>query len=555
MKIYQTSTAVHLLLTSPIFAFSSINTNKMKTSPSSTWDPKSESHIQDAKQRLHIWPLDEANTSLLNQVHPKEWPHASDDTIYDLISIGAGAGGLVSSRQTARRGGKSCMISASLAGGDCLNVGCVPSKALIQSAKLIRQVHKAKHDEFGVTVGQVTIDFDRIMQRMRELRAEIAPIDGHERGEEIGTTVYQGFGSFVNENTVQVTSHTGETIQLKFKKAAICTGGRATIPQNIKGLNDAPYVTNETLFNLQMLPKHMVILGSGVVALEMAQCFSTFGSKVTILVRSNTLFPNSDAEAGPELERILTKDNDNIEFLKQATLSSVQTLSNPTDVADLPLMKLTIDVDGTTTVINDCDCLLIAAGRTANVEKLNLEAANVQYDSHKGVIVDDYARSVSNPNIYSVGDCTADVPRLTHMSGEMAKVVVNNALFEQDWKLSSLVVPSCMYTEPEFATVGNVRGGDDVDVYKTSLEHNDRAILDSDREGYVKIFCKKGTGEIIGGSIIASRAGEIINEVSLAMKYGISLEEVGRNIHCYPTTGEAVMGCGLQLINSKWKRL
>ena len=180
----------------------------------------------------------------------------------------------------------------------------------------------------------------------------------------------------------------------------------------------------------------------------------------------------------------------------------------------------------------------------------------MDFDTKGGILVNDHSRSTSNPNIFSVGDCTAGVPRLTHMSGEMAKVVVNNAIFDDDWKLSSLVVPACMYTEPEFASVGDVTGDNDsVDIYTASLEHIDRAILDGDREGYVKIFCKKGTGTIVGCSLIAGRAGELINEVTLAMKHNIPLEGIGRNIHCYPTTGDAVMGCGLQLINSKWKRL
>ena len=199
---------------------------------------------------------------------------------------------------------------------------------------------------------------------------------------------------------------------------------------------------------------------------------------------------------------------------------------------------------------------LVAAGRVPNVENLQLEAANVEYDPNRGVIVDDETKSVSNSNVYSVGDCTAGVPRFTHMSREMVKVVIQNTLFDDDWKLSSLVEPSSMYTEPEFASVGTLNASeDDVDVWGTSIEHNDRAILDSDKDGYVKILCKKGTGTIVGCSILGSRAGELINEVTLAIKNDISLENIGRNIHCYPTTGEAIMGCGIQLINSKWKLL
>ena len=536
-------------------------------SQQSSWSTTDPSHSKAAKEHLKVWPLDNDNAKLLNEVHPKSWSTEGTDpeTVYDFIAIGAGAGGLVSSRQVARRGGKSAMISAHLAGGDCLNVGCVPSKALIRCARMIREVRKAQSEpEFGVNInGSVEVDFNQIMQRMRMKRAEIAPIDGHARGKEIGVDVFQGFGRFVDANTIEVVSsgHTGDgedvpkPILLKFRKAAICTGGRATIPRGIPGLDKAPYTTNETLFNLTKLPKRMVVLGSGVVALEMAQCFATFGSKVTVLVRSDKLFPRGDPDAGPYLQKIL-EESSNIEFVKLAKLTNVETLReiDSDNEGDLPLMRLSVESNGEKLEL-EAECLLVATGRSPNVENLNLEAASVEYDARKGILVDDNARSTSNPNVFSVGDCTADVPRLTHMSGEMAKVVVNNALFDDDWKLSSLVVPSCMYTEPEFASVGVVTGGDDVDVYTASLEHNDRSILDSDKEGYVKVFTNKGTGVIVGCSIIAGRAGELINEVTLAMKHDITLDGIGRNIHCYPTTGESIMGCGLQIINSKWKLL
>jgi pyruvate/2-oxoglutarate dehydrogenase complex dihydrolipoamide dehydrogenase (E3) component len=407
-----------------------------------TWSASNPNDSKDAKDRLKIWPLDDDNVKLLDEVHPKSWPNhkgTNPDMVYDFIAIGAGAGGLVSSRQVARRGGKSAMISAHLAGGDCLNVGCVPSKALIRCAKMIREVRKAQtRPEFGVRVDNVEVDFGAIMQRMRSLRAEIAPVDGHELGESIGTDVYQGFGRFVDENTIEVTPPSGEKpIHLKFKKAAICTGGRASIPNGIPGLEKAPYTTNETLFNLTKLPSRMIILGSGVVALEMAQVFAAFGSKVTVLVRGNSLFPQSDEEAGPYLQKSLEACD--VQFLKMAKINNVETLQKAESEEDLPLMKISINVDGKELEL-EAECLLVATGRSPNVENLNLEAAGVEYDVKKGILIDDHARSISNPNVFSVGDCTAGVPKLTHMSGEMAKVVVNNALFDDDWKLSSLVV-------------------------------------------------------------------------------------------------------------------
>lgn len=533
------------------------------------WDHENPNDAITVKSRLKIWPLDENNAKLLNEVHPKIWsPHENvfdEDKVYDFVAIGAGAGGLVSSRQAARRGAKSAMISSHLAGGDCLNVGCVPSKALIRCARMMREVKLAKNNpEFGIKIsGDVTVDFKSIMQRMRRLRAEIAPIDGHVRGTDIGVDVIQGFGKFLDHETIEVKICNHNTddmkgeernVRLKFKKAAICTGGRAKVPTDIPGLVSSPFLTNETLFNLTKLPKSMVILGSGAVALEMAQTFASFGSEVTVLVRSHTLFPKNDPEAGPFIQKCL-EENSGVKFLTTVRLINVETISRPVDEAELPLMNLTLEIGENRHVLNSVDCLLVAAGRIPNLDGMNLEAANVAYDISEGILVDDNARSRTNPNIFSVGDCTEGVPRLTHMSGEMAKVCIQNALFDDDWKLSSLIVPATVYIEPEFASVGNTLGGDDIDIFKASLDHNDRAILDDDRKGYTKIFCEKATGKIVGCSVIASCAGEIINEVTLAMRYGLTLEQIGRNIHCYPTISESVMSCGIQKINSSWKVL
>ena len=447
------------------------------------------------------------------------------------------------------------MISEHLAGGDCLNVGCVPSKALIRAARAIREVRGAS--EFGVVLpGPVTVDFGAVMRRMREKRSEIAPADGHEGTTGAGAQVFQGRGRFTGPNTIEVNG-----VTLQFRKAVVATGGRPTIP-DVPGLNEAPYTTNEVLFNLEVLPPRMVILGAGVIALEMAQTFATFGSKVTVIQRAERLFQSKggDIDAAAILQEVLEEEG--VTFVTGSTKQVTTLRPRGEGPDDFPLLKVIVGAkDGASDADFECECLLVATGRVANVEDIGLEAAGVDYEPGKGVIVNDLSQSVSNADVYAVGDCVAGVPRLTHMSGEMAKVVVQNSLFDDDWKLSSLVVPAVMYTEPEYATVGifakdaAAKAGVEVDVYSTSLEHNDRAITESDTRGVVKIICKARTDEILGATIVASRAGELINEVTLAMKHGIGLSGIGRNIHSYPTTGEAVMGCGLQYINSRWKRL
>ena len=320
-------------------------------------------------------------------------------------------------------------------------------------------------------------------------------------------------------------------------------------------------ITIQNLFNLETLPPRMVILGAGVVALEMAQSFARFGSNVTVIQRSSRLFQSKagDAEAGILLRQVLERDG--VSFVTGSVKDvSTKRERDENNTAALPLLGIAVQTENGYLDL-DCECFLVASGRVANVESLGLKNAGVEYKVGSGVIVNDLAQSVSNPNVYAVGDCVAGVPRLTHMSGEMAKLIIQNSLFNDSWKLSSLVVPAVMYTEPEYATVGvaseemSEKLGLAVDVYRAGLEHNDRAILESANEGFCKIVCKAGTDEILGATIVAERAGEMINEVSLAIKNQIGLRAIGRNIHSYPTTGEAVMGCGIQYINSHWEIL
>jgi len=518
----------------------------------SAWTAFDKVQEEEARTRLEIWPLDEENAKLLNEVHPRNYIQSTSTPheIYDLIAIGAGAGGLVTSKQTARRGGKSALISEKLAGGDCLNVGCVPSKALLSAAKALRAVRNAS--EYGVIISEqdAQLDFSKVMKRLRQKRTQISPADGHEGTTNTGAHVYQGRGRFTSPNTIEVNG-----VTLKFKNAVVATGGRPKIPSNIPGLQEAPYSTNENLFNLdKQLPHRMLVLGSGVIALEMAQCFATFGSQVTVLQRSKRLFESrgGDAEAAELLQKVLEEDG--VNFLSESFVTLVETVRHESK-DHLPLMKVTVKVGDEEQVL-ECECLLVATGRAANVEDIGLEEANVKYETGKGVEVNDLCQSVSNPQVYAVGDCVAGVPRLTHQSGEMARIVVQNAIFGDSWKLSSLITPAVMYTEPEYATVGvasaemaKKEGLGEVDVYRGGLEHNDRAILESDNpKGFCKIVCKKGTDEILGATIVAPRAGEMINEVTLAMKHKIGIGGIGRNIHAYPSTGEAVMGAGLQYI-------
>ena len=504
-----------------------------------------------AAASLGISPLDGANRELLDNVYPKDWQDPEPPEVYDLVAIGAGAGGLVSSKQSARRGARSALVSEHLAGGDCLNVGCVPSKALLRCAKAAREARRAH--EFGVVFGtrdggHVQVDFPKVMARMRALRAKIAPADAHTATVAAGADVYQGRARFVGAHEIEVNGR-----RLRFKKAVIATGGRASIPSHIKGLDSVPYLTNNNLFNLEALPERLTVLGAGAVGLEMAQAFATFGSKVTVVCRSNRVCGRNDPDAAAAIKAALERDG--VTFRMGWSTREVAKRDDGTIV----LRGDPGGEGGTATELDEleCDALLVATGRVPNVGDLGLEAAGVEYDTAAGVKIDELLRT-TNPDVFAVGDCAAGVPRFTHVAGEMAKMAVENAVFGGEWSLKSLVVPSSVYTEPELASVGVTEpDAAEVDTYGCDLSGMDRPILDGDDDdgGFVRVHCAKGSDTIVGATIVAPRACEMINEITLAMHAGVGLGVVARVVHPYPTAGEGVMQAGLGYIRANWKRL
>lgn len=402
-----------------------------------------------AKEQLSVWPLDEHNVTLLDNVAPSGWTNPRPHAVYDLIAIGAGSGGLVSSKQAARRGAKSALIEMHLAGGDCLNVGCVPSKALIRSARAIKDIRRS--DELGIRVeGTTAVDFGAIMERMRRLRAAIAPADSYEGTAAAGARMFSGRAVFTGPNSLKIVTGDNADIHLSFRKAVISTGGKPVTPPLYAGV---PHFTNETLFNLTNLPPRMVVIGGGPIGLEMAQCFAVFGSKVTVLIRGAKILPKEDADAAEIVHKALVADG--IDIITHTTVEAAERTGKVRDFPNgerLEEVALTCKgPDGKTFDVHS-DVLLVAAGRKPNVKAMGLEEAGVEYDDRTGVHIDDLLRT-TNPNVYAVGD-VAHKFQFTHMSGEMAKMAVENALFDGDWRLADLAVPWCTYTMPEVAHVG-----------------------------------------------------------------------------------------------------
>ena len=466
--------------------------------------------------------MDESNRTLIENAHPSDWKNPTPSEKYNLVVIGAGTAGLVASTMAAGLGAKVALIERELMGGDCLNVGCVPSKALIRCAREVAAVKGA--GDYGVKInGQAEVDFPFVMERMRRLRSKISEVDSAKEYSAKGVDVYLGKARFLDQETVAV-----DDTKLQFAKAVICTGGRAFAP-DIPGLDKVSFLTSETLFNLTELPTKMVIVGGGPIGCEMAQTFAAFGSQVFLIERSQQILGNDDAEAA-ELVR------------KSLEATGVQILFNATDLEFFDGPRFSVKSDAGNFERESIDQVLVAAGRTPNIESLLLEAAGVKSNKH-GIEIDDKFQT-SNSDVFAAGDVCSKY-KFTHAADFMARAVVRNALFFGREKLSALTIPWCTYTTPELAHVGfnpkNARGdGVKIDTYIVSFGEVDRAILDGETEGFVKIHTVQGSDEILGATIVARNAGDLISQISQAMTHGISLGALGKVIFPYPTQAEAI---------------
>ncbi len=492
-----------------------------------------------------LLPLDEHNRKLESNVHPSDWKNPTATQPYHLVVIGAGTAGLVTAAGAAGLGARVALIERELMGGDCLNVGCVPSKGVIGTARVAAVVRGAQ--PFGVNVPAGTsVDFAAAMERMRQKRAHISPADSAQRFSDLGVDVYFGQGSFVDNESVSVTKRDGSVSQLKFKKAVIATGARAAAPP-IKGLDSVDYLTNENLFSLTELPKRFGIIGSGPIGAEMAQSFARFGSEVFLFERGDHILTREDAEAAAIVQDQFVKDGVNL-----VLNASDMNISSESDGK----IKVCVQQNGEAKEFV-VDQLLVAVGRAPNTDGLNLEGVGVRYDK-QGVEVNDNLRT-TNPKIFAAGDICSKL-KFTHAADFQARIVIQNALFALGpfgkKKASDLVIPWATYTSPEIAHVGMYpddakKAGIEIDTYTQPFEHVDRAILEGNDEGFVKIHTKKGTDTIVGATIVSENAGDLISEITVAMTNGLGLSKIGASIHPYPTQAEAIRRLGDQFNRTK----
>jgi pyruvate/2-oxoglutarate dehydrogenase complex dihydrolipoamide dehydrogenase (E3) component len=495
-------------------------------------------------EALQVQPLDVYNQQLVGNVHPADWVNPEPAPRYNLVVIGAGVAGLVTAAGSAGLGARVALIERGLMGGDCLNVGCVPSKALIRAARAFAAVRDASAFGTEVPAGS-RVQFGQAMERMRRLRASMSPTDSAQRFRSLGVDVFLGSARFVGPDTVEVAGKT-----LRFKRAVIATGARASgLP--IPGLREAGYLTNETVFSLTELPPRLAVIGAGAVGCELAQVFARFGSQVTLFEVAPHILPVEDRDAAAIVEKSLLRDG--ITILADCKIAGIEAnASVPREVSrdaessersaagtSEKVIKYSLKGQAAEARVDE---ILVGVGRAPNIEGLNLEAVGVAYDPKTGVHVNDRLQT-TNRMIYAAGDICSKY-KFTHAADALARIVIQNTLFRGRARLSALVMPWCTYTDPEIAHVGLYeheaqQQGIAVKTFVQPLHEVDRAILDGETDGFVKVHVGK-KGRIIGATIVASHAGDLISEITLAMVGKLGLGTIARTIHPYPTQAEAI---------------
>jgi pyruvate/2-oxoglutarate dehydrogenase complex dihydrolipoamide dehydrogenase (E3) component len=442
---------------------------------------------------IPLLPGDPHDAALRANVRPPDWANPTPAPRYQLVVLGAGPAGLVAAAGAAALGAKVALVERDLMGGDCLNVGCVPSKTLLRASRAVAEIRRAR--EFGIAAGEPAIDFAAVMERVRRVRAQISPHDSAERFRRLGVDVFLGEGRFVNEDTVEVNG-----TALRLGRCVIATGARPAIP-DIPGLKESRYFTNESVFTLTELPRRLLVIGAGPVGCELGQAFARLGSRVTLVARSGRLLPREDYEASDLLRTAFASDG--VEIVQE------------------------------TPALAGFDAVLVAAGRRPNVEGLNLTAAGVETTG--GHVRTDRRLRTTNPRVYAAGDVTSGGARFTHAADAMARLVVRNALFPG---ASGDVgpIPRCTYTDPEVAAVGERPSGA-ASSFRVGFEELDRATADG-ATGFVKLAAHRG--RVTAATVVGPHAGEVIGALSLTMRNRLTLRQIADAVFPYPTYGEAL---------------
>jgi pyruvate/2-oxoglutarate dehydrogenase complex dihydrolipoamide dehydrogenase (E3) component len=461
----------------------------------------------------------------LGNVSPTAWHSPKPLPVYHLLVIGAGPAGLVAARAAAALGAQVALIERHQLGGDCLNDGCIPSKSLIRTGRLLADMRNAAN--FGaLPPTELRLDFRAAMLRMRRITDRISRNDSAMNLAREGIHLFFGTARFTAADAVDV-----DGLRLRFKKALIATGSRSMLP-DIPGLAEAGFLTNETVFDLDVLPKSLLVIGGGPLGCELAQVFARFGSR-TLISHSEPLFlPQEERDAAQMVSDALARDGVEIHLNSTATRVWMD--------GGQKVVELVNDGNMATTRVDE---ILTGIGRLPAVQGLDLESAGVAYDADGGVHVDDFLRT-SNRRVFAAGDVCL-THRFTNTAEASARIAVGNALFLGRRRMSELTIPWCTYTDPEVAHVGlYVREARQrripVKTFTVPMHDVDRAIADGEDTGFVKIHVREGTDKILGATIVARHAGEMINSISLAMVAGLGLQGLSEVVQAYPTQGVAI---------------
>jgi pyruvate/2-oxoglutarate dehydrogenase complex dihydrolipoamide dehydrogenase (E3) component len=434
----------------------------------------------------------------------------------DLLVIGAGSGGLSVAAGASQMGADVILLEGHRMGGDCLNFGCVPSKALIASAKVAHlQSHAA---QYGVANAVPQVDYAAVKDHVQGVIDTIAPVDSQERFEGFGVRVIREYGRFVSPGEVEAGDH-----RISARRVVIATGSSPLVPP-IPGLDSVPYETNETIFDLRDKPEHLLIIGGGPIGMEMAQAHVRLGCKVTVIEGAKAL-----GKDDPELAQVVIDSlrDEGVEIFEGAMVSEIGGQAGAVEVTSR---------DGR---VFRGTHLLLAIGRKANIEKLNLEAAGIE-PTRTGIQVDDQLRT-TNRKVYAIGDVAGGL-QFTHVAGYHAGVIIRSALFGMRSKASTRHIPWATYTDPELAQVGltevqaREQFGDKLEIARFDFHHNDRAIAERKTKGFIKVMVVKGRP--VGASIVGYQAGELINLWSLALANRLKMGQIAAMVSPYPTIGE-----------------
>ena len=455
---------------------------------------------------------------------------------YNIVVIGGGSAGLVSAYIASATKAKVALIEKNKMGGDCLNTGCVPSKALIRSSKIISYIKR--HREFGIKSATFELDFSEVMERVQTIIKKIEPHDSAERYTSLGVNCFSGQAKVLSPHEVEVNG----TI-LTTKNIIIATGARPTIP-SIQGLDKVDFLTSGNLWNLRKLPKNLLVIGGGPIGSEFTQCFARLGSHVTQAEISSSILSREDDDISQALTDQFSRDD--IDLHTNTSCKAVITVGKK--------QAMIFEKNGQELCVK-FDKVLLAVGRTANSKGFGLENIGLEFDKHNRIIVDDYLRTTSHKNIYACGDVVGPY-QFTHTAAHQAWYCAVNALFSpfKKFKVDYSTIPWCTFTDPEIARVGlnekdAIRQGISYEVTRYEINDLDRAITDSEDQGFIKVLTKPGKDHILGATIMGCNAGNLITEYISAMKHGFGLNKILGTIHIYPTMAEAN-----KFVAGNWKK-